>query len=303
MIEHRESGIEFVVAAEDAGARVDVVVARIATATRSQVTEAARNGHISINGRPAKSSTQLVLGDTVTATVAERAAFTVEPQALPLDIFFEDDTIIVVNKAAGMVTHPAHGSPDGTLVNALLAHAGALPGDPVRAGLIHRLDRDTSGLLLIAKTPEALTTLGRAMQKRYIKREYLGLVVGAPADEAGTLEGAISRDPQNRMKYAVRTDGKHAVTHFTVHERLTGATELRFTLETGRTHQIRVHMAAYGNAIVNDVVYGRRDRRAALPGQALHAWRLSFKHPKTRELMTFEAPLTEAYLATRALFM
>jgi 23S rRNA pseudouridine1911/1915/1917 synthase len=303
MIEDPENGIEFTVEDDDAGSRVDVVVARITQAGRSQVTEAARSGRILINGTPVKPSAPVAVGDIVHADVAAKVTFTVVPQDLPIDILFEDDTIIVVNKAAGMVTHPAHGTPDGTLVNALLAHVGSLPGDPVRAGLIHRLDRDTSGLLLIAKTPEALTTLGRAMQKRYIEREYLGLVVGAPDDEAGTLEGAIGRDPRNRMKYAVRTDGKHAVTHFTVNKRLIGASELRFKLETGRTHQIRVHMAAYGNPIVNDIVYGRRDRRALLPGQALHAWRLSFKHPQTREHMNFEAPLTEAYIATKALFM
>jgi 23S rRNA pseudouridine1911/1915/1917 synthase len=298
-----DAALEFVVSEDDGGARVDVVVARLTNAARSQVTEAAREGRILINGKPAKPSTTLVAADRVSANVAARVAFTVIPQDIPLDILFEDETIIVVNKAAGMVTHPAHGSPDGTLVNALLHHVGHLPGDPVRAGLVHRLDRDTSGLLLIAKTPEALTTLGRAMQKRYITREYLGLVTGSPEDESGTLEGPIARDPRNRMKYAVRSDGKHAITHFTVAERLNGASELRFKLDTGRTHQIRVHMAAYGNAIVNDVVYGRRDRRSTLPGQALHAWRLAFKHPRTKEHMTFEAPLTEAYLSTRALFM
>ncbi len=276
--------------------------ARIGIATRSQVSLAAREGHILVNGRPVKPSTQLVAGDTVVATITDKFEFTVVPQELPIDIVFEDDTLIVVNKAAGMVTHPAHGSPDGTLVNALLAHIGELPGDPVRPGLVHRLDRDTSGLLVVAKTPEALTTLGRAMQKRYITREYLGLVAGTPADEQGTLEGAISRDPQNRMKYSVRTDGKHAVTHFAVRERLVGATELSFKLETGRTHQIRVHMAAYGNPIINDVAYGRRDRRSPLPGQALHAWRLGFKHPKTKEMLSFEVPPTADYLATKALY-
>ena len=241
-------------------------------------------------------------GDNVSATIASKTTFEVIPQALPLDIMFEDDSILVVNKAAGMVTHPAHGTPDGTLVNALLAHVGELPGERVRAGLIHRLDRDTSGLLLIAKTQAALTTLGRAMQKRYIEREYCGLVVGSPEDDAGTLEGAIGRDPQNRMKYTVRSEGKYALTHFTVHERLIGASELYFTLETGRTHQIRVHMATYGNPIVNDIVYGRRDHRAALPGQALHAWRLSFKHPQTQERLHFEAPPPPNYVATKALF-
>lgn len=294
--------IEFTADAGEAGSRVDVVVARRAQAARSQVSEAAREGRLLIHGRAAKPSTPLLEGDLVRAIIPERSPLGVIPEEIPLEIIFEDETLLVVNKAAGMVTHPAHGFPEGTLVNALLAHAGQLPGDPIRAGLVHRLDRDTSGLLLIAKTPEALATLGRAMQKRYITREYLGVVTGTPPDEAGRLEGPIGRDPRNRVRYAVRSDGKPAVTHFRIHERLTGAAELHFRLETGRTHQIRVHLAAYGHPIVNDAFYGRRDRRSPLPGQALHAWRLSFKHPKTADVLHFEAPPSAAYLATKALF-
>ncbi len=144
------------------------------------------------------------------------------PQDLPLDIVFEDDTLLVVNKAAGMVTHPSHGSVDNTLVNALLAHTGTLPGEPIRAGLVHRLDRDTSGLLLVAKTDEALGTLGRAMQKRYIKREYRGIVAGVPRELDGVIRGAIGRDPHNRLKYAIRADGKPAVTHYALRATLQG---------------------------------------------------------------------------------
>jgi 23S rRNA pseudouridine1911/1915/1917 synthase len=220
------------------------------------------------------------------------------PESIPLDIVFEDETVIVVNKAAGMVTHPAHGAADGTLVNALLAHAGDLPGDALRPGLVHRLDRDTSGLLLIAKTEAALGTLGRAMQARYIKREYRGIVVGIPRDREGTIRGPIGRDPRNRLKYAIRADGKPSVTHFATRELLRDAAELTFTLETGRTHQIRVHMAAVGNPIFNDPIYGKLDRRSALPGQALHAWKLAFKHPVTKEHLAFEVPPPAAYLET-----
>jgi 23S rRNA pseudouridine1911/1915/1917 synthase len=196
------------------------------------------------------------------------------------------------------VTHPAHGAVDNTLVNALLAHTGALPGEPLRAGLVHRLDRDTSGLLLVAKTEAALGTLGRAMQKRYIKREYYGIVAGIPREVDGVIRGAIGRDPHNRLKYAIRADGKPAVTHYVLEERLHDAAELRLTLETGRTHQIRVHFAALGFPLFNDPIYGQRDARSPLPGQALHAWRLGFKHPLTKEPLVFEAPRPPAYVAT-----
>jgi 23S rRNA pseudouridine1911/1915/1917 synthase len=197
-----------------------------------------------------------------------------------------------------MVTHPSHGSVDNTLVNAVLAHTGTLPGEPIRAGLVHRLDRDTSGLLLIAKTEEALGTLGRAMQKRYIKREYRGIVAGIPRELDGVIRGAIGRDPHNRLKYAIRADGKPAVTHYQLRERLHDAAELTLQLETGRTHQIRVHFAALGFPIFNDPIYGKLDPRSPLPGQALHAWRLGFKHPVTKEMLSFEAPLPPDYVAT-----
>jgi 23S rRNA pseudouridine1911/1915/1917 synthase len=200
-----------------------------------------------------------------------------------------------------MVTHPAHGATDGTLVNALLAHAPNLPGERIRAGLVHRLDRDTSGLLLVAKTDAALGTLGRAMQARYIERAYRGIVVGVPDDPAGTIRGPIGRDPRNRLKYAIRADGKPAVTHYELRERLAGASELEFRLETGRTHQIRVHLAALGHAIVNDPLYGRGDARFPLPGQALHAWKLRFKHPRTKQFLSFESEPPREYLATLAM--
>ncbi len=214
---------------------------------------------------------------------------------------YEDDDLLVVDKAAGMVTHPAHGAIDGTLVNALLAHVAVLPGERLRAGLVHRLDRDTSGLLLVAKTDAALGTLGRAMQARYIEREYRGIVLGVPDDPEGTIRGAIGRDPRNRMKYAIRSEGKPAVTHYEVRERLSGTSELLFRLETGRTHQIRVHMAALGHPVLNDAIYGRSDSRLPLPGQALHAWRLRFKHPRTKQMMAFESEPPPGYLATLAM--
>ncbi len=191
------------------------------------------------------------------------------PQAIPLTVVYEDDALLVVDKPAGMVTHPAHGARDGTLVNALLAHAGTLPGDRLRAGLVHRLDRDSSGLLVVAKTDAALRALGKAMMARTIERTYRGLVVGVPHHRHGTIEGAFGRDPRDRLRYAIRSDGKPAVTHYEVREALQGASELEFRLETGRTHQIRVHVAALGHPLLNDPVYGTADPRVDLPGQAL----------------------------------
>ncbi len=195
-------------------------------------------------------------------------------------------------------------------LNALLAHVGSLPppsgalsnDDAVRPGLVHRLDRDTSGLIVVAKTPQALSALGKAMKARYISREYLGLVCGIPPHAAGTLDGAIGRDPKNRLRRAVLADGKPAITHYEVRERLRNACEVLFRLETGRTHQIRVHMAALGHPILNDPVYGRSDPRFDLPGQALHAWRLALRHPRTGRDMEFAVdPPSEYAFAKRAL--
>jgi 23S rRNA pseudouridine1911/1915/1917 synthase len=205
-----------------------------------------------------------------------------------------------VDKPAGMVTHPAHGSTSGTLVNALLAHVN-LPGDSLRPGLVHRLDRDTSGLLVVAKTDEALSKLGIAMKARRIKREYLGLVHGVPEHARGTIEGAIGRDPHNRLKFAVVADGKPAVTHYELREKLGRNAELIFRLETGRTHQIRVHLAAMKHAIVNDPIYGREEPRLGLTGQALHAWRLAFVHPRTGVEMDFEVDPPPEYVRAKAM--
>ncbi len=238
-------------------------------------------------------------GDVLEFEIAAVVPLDAVAQALPLTVLFEDESLLVVDKAAGMVTHPAHGARDGTLVNALLAHAGNLPGDPLRPGLVHRLDRDTSGLLVVAKTDAALRSLGKAMMRRAIEREYLGLVVGVPERPKGTIEGALGRDPVNRFRFALRSDGKPALTHYELREALGTHAELVFCLETGRTHQIRVHLAAFGHPIVNDPLYGKRDERLELPGQALHAWRLRFRHPATGEPLAFEAAPPPAYLHAR----
>ncbi|MBV9277818.1 MAG: RluA family pseudouridine synthase [Candidatus Eremiobacteraeota bacterium] len=291
-----------VVTPEEAGQRADRIVAHLAGASRSLVAEAFKRGRITRRGEEIKGSTSLEAGDAIDFTLPERPSLEVRPEPIDVPIIYEDDELLVVDKPAGMTTHPARGATSGTLVNALLAHTSGLPGDPVRAGLVHRLDRDTSGLLVVAKTPHALSVLGKAIARRSVQREYLGLVRGLPQHASGTIDGPIGRDPHNRLKYAIATDGKAAVTHYAVREPLRNAAEVHFTLETGRTHQIRVHMSALGHPLINDPLYGLSDSRFELPGQALHAWRLRFRHPATREPMHFEiAPPKEYELAKQLL--
>ena len=285
---------------EEVGKRVDVTVARLSRASRALVADAIKRGAVLVNGEPAKAGRALEEGDAIEYAVEERRPLTAEPEDIPLAIVYEDDDLMVVDKPAGMVTHPAHGSTSGTLVNALLAHVN-LPGDSLRPGLVHRLDRDTSGLLVVAKTDEALSKLGIAMKARRIKREYLGLVHGVPEHARGTIEGAIGRDPHSRLKFAVVADGKPAVTHYELREKLGRNAELIFRLETGRTHQIRVHLAAMKHAIVNDPIYGREEPRLGLTGQALHAWRLAFVHPRTGVEMDFEVDPPPEYVRAKAM--
>lgn len=286
-----------VVGPDEAGKRADVVVARLTGMARSLVAEAVRRGSVTVNGVPVKASHLLEEGDVLAYEVLPRNPLTVAPEEIDLTIAYEDADLLVVDKPAGMVSHPAHGSTSGTLVNALLAHTGALPGEELRAGLVHRLDRDTSGLLVVAKNAESLSLLGIAMKNREIRREYLGIVHGVPDHGRGTLDGPIGRDPHNRLRYAIVSGGKPAVTHYEVREAMAKHAELVFRLETGRTHQIRVHMSALGHPIVNDPVYGHEEHRFALPGQALHAWRLAFRHPRTNADMSFESTPPPEYLA------
>jgi 23S rRNA pseudouridine1911/1915/1917 synthase len=293
--------LQLVVAPEDAGKRADVLVAHHTGFSRSIVAQAVHAGEIRVNGARIKGSHVVAEGDVIDYELHARAPIPVEAESIDLSIVYEDEDVIVIDKAAGMVTHPAHGTTGGTLVNALLAHVRSLPGDALRPGLVHRLDRDTSGLLVVAKTESALSALGKAMKARHISREYLGLVVGIPAHPQGTIDGAIGRDPQNRLKYAITSEGKHAITHYQLRERLHNASELVFTLETGRTHQIRVHMAALRHPIVNDPVYGKSDPRFDLPGQALHAWRLAFRHPRTGRDIEFQVDPPPEYTSAKEL--
>lgn len=291
-----------VVTADQAGTRIDVLVAALSGISRSRVAQSAKQGDLSVNGARVKPSRPLEEGDVVEFEVSPQPRLIAHPEQIQLDIVYEDEDLLVVNKAAGMVTHPAHGTTTGTLVNALLGHVtGRLPGEELRPGLIHRLDRDTSGLLVVAKREESLRALHAAMKARRIEREYLGLVCGIPPHAQGSIAGPIGRDPRNRLKFAIVAEGKPAVTNYEVLHEFPKHAELRFRLETGRTHQIRVHLATIGHPILNDPVYGRKEARFELPGQALHAWRLAFRHPRTGESLEFQTNPPPGYLQARAL--
>jgi 23S rRNA pseudouridine1911/1915/1917 synthase len=291
-----------VVTADESGKRTDVVVAALSGASRALVVDALRKGSVTVNEVAVKPSRTLQQGDLLEFEILQPAALVATAEAIDLAVVYEDEDIIVLDKPAGMIVHPARGATSGTLVNALLDHIGAkLPGDALRPGLVHRLDRDTSGLLVVAKSDASLTALARAMKARRIEREYLGLVRGVPEQMRGTIDGAIGRDPHNRLKFAIVAGGKPAITHFEVCELFSKHAELRFRLETGRTHQIRVHLAAIGHPILNDPLYGRAEARFELPGQALHASRLKFAHPRTGAAMEFVAEPPREYFLAREL--
>lgn len=287
---------------------------RMEKTSRNRIQQAADANCVIVNGKPVKSSYKVKPFDTVSIVMDRpRYDFEITAQDIPLDIIYEDDTVLVVNKAAGLVVHPGHGNYDGTLVNALAWHFRDNPNydvsDP-RLGLVHRIDKDTSGLLVIAKTPEAKTDLGNQFFKKTTRREYYALVWGDFKEDSGTVEGYIGRNPRNRLQMAVVDDpetGKHAVTHYEVLERFGFVTLVKCILETGRTHQIRVHMLSKGHPLFNDERYGGdkilrgstssayksfiNNCFAVCPHQALHARTLGFRHPKTGEEMDFEAPL------------
>jgi 23S rRNA pseudouridine1911/1915/1917 synthase len=290
-----------------AGERLDkALTALLPDLTRSRVQALLEQGHVTREtpkgSAPATDGAARVrAGELYTLVIPVAEPSSIRAQAIPLSIVFEDAHLLVIDKPAGMTVHPAPGSPDSTLVNALLAHCGASLsgiGGVARPGIVHRIDKDTSGLLVVAKHDAAHQHLSAQLLERTLKRTYQAVVWGTPAKPAGTLTGNIGRHPVHRQKMAVvKTGGKAAATHYTVMERFAKATLVECRLETGRTHQIRVHFAQAGHSLVGDPVYGRA--RAALPvafaRQALHAWRLALVHPASGEAMQFEAPLPEDF--------
>ncbi|MEY3463713.1 MAG: hypothetical protein RLZZ468_1491 [Cyanobacteriota bacterium] len=273
------------------------LVAQRPEQSRSRIQKFIDAGYVRVNGVTGRAKTPLRQGDTVELWMPPPEPLDyLRPEAIPLDVLFEDEHLIVLNKPAGLTVHPAPGNKDGTLVNGLLHHCPDLPGigGELRPGIVHRLDKDTTGCIVVAKSQEALVKLQVQIQKRIASREYLAVVHGQPAADAGTIVGAIGRHPSDRKKYAVVSDGsgRHACTHWRVVERLGDHALLRFKLDTGRTHQIRVHCAHMNHPIVGDPTYSRARRLPVeLPGQALHAVQLGLNHPVSGERLVCEAPL------------
>ena len=266
--------------------------------TRSQATRLIESGEVAVNGRAVSKSYKLAGGEDVAVTLPEPAPVEAVPQDIPLDVVYEDADVIVVNKPSGMVVHPAPGHPDGTLVNALLYHcAGTLSGvgGALRPGIVHRIDRDTSGLIIAAKNDAAHQYLSAQLADHTLARTYECIVVGALREDRGTVNAPIARHPTDRKRMAVVADGREAVTHWEVIARYPGYTHVRCRLETGRTHQIRVHMAYIGHPILGDTVYGAKKEVPGLTGQCLHAVGLRFLHPRTHEVVELSCPLPEEF--------
>lgn len=285
-------------AGEDAGKRLDAWLAERTELTRSAVQKLAEDGRVMAGGKPLTKNTRLTGTEAVSLLLPEPEAVEIVPQDIPLDVVYEDDDVIVVNKPKGLVVHPASGHPDGTLVNALLYHCGdSLSGinGELRPGIVHRIDRDTSGLIIAAKNDFAHVRLAAQLQDHTLARTYRCIVTGNLREDAGTVNAPIGRCPADRKKMAVVAGGRNAVTHWQVLERYPGAAYVECRLETGRTHQIRVHMACIGHPILGDTVYGSKKPVPGLNGQCLHAVGLRFLHPRTGVPVELTCPLPEEF--------
>jgi 23S rRNA pseudouridine1911/1915/1917 synthase len=289
--------LEFAIDANGAGVRIDklLVESLDEDVSRSQLQDWIREGHVTVNGDTVKPNYKLAGGDLVSVRPPEPEMTELVAENIPLEVVYEDADVIVVNKPRGMVVHPAVGHPNGTLVNALMYHCKDLSGinGEIRPGIVHRIDKDTSGLLMAAKNDLAHTSLAAQLKEHSVTRRYIAIVHGVMEHDQGTVDAPLGRDPQDRKLFTVTDKGaKHAVTHFAVLERFEEYSVLDLMLETGRTHQIRVHMKFIGHPLVGDPLYGRsKGRTMRVPGQALHAALLGFTHPRTGERLTFEAPI------------
>lgn len=287
-----------ILTADQAGERADVFLSRcIETMTRSAAAKLLEEGAVLLCGKPVRKNYKTAAGDVLEVTLPEPEPVEAIPQNIPLDVVYEDDDVIVINKPVGMVVHPAAGHPDGTLVNALLYHCGnSLSGinGQLRPGIVHRIDRDTSGLIIAAKNDVAHQALADQLQDHSLYREYEAICVGNLKEDSGTVNAPIGRHNTDRKKMAIDyKNGRDAVTHWTVLARYPGYTHIQCRLETGRTHQIRVHMASTGHPLLGDIVYGSKKPYPGLAGQCLHARRLSFAHPRSGERMSVECPLPD----------
>lgn len=284
---------------ENAGERIDKFISdQCGDVSRSLAANLCEEGAVTKNNIPIKKNYKLKGGEVIFVKVPEPEIIEAVPQNIPIDIVYEDSEVIVVNKKQGMVVHPAPGNPDGTLVNALMFHCGndlsAING-VIRPGIVHRIDKDTSGLIVAAKTNEAHISLTAQLKERKPLRKYIALVNGNIKEDEGVVDKPIARNPSDRKKMAVVSGGRNAVTRYRVLERFGAYTLTECILETGRTHQIRVHMAYIGHSILGDKVYGIKKERFNLKGQLLHAQTIGFTHPKTGEMMVFSSELPEHF--------
>ncbi len=282
------------------GMRIDVAVTELVEdLTRSGAQRLVQEGLVTVGGTPVGKNYRLRNGDQVQVTVPEPKPMVAEAQNIPLDIVYEDEDLLVVNKPKGMVVHPAPGNPDGTLVNALLYHCqGSLSGinGVLRPGVVHRIDKDTSGLLIVAKNDFAHLKLAEQIKEHSFTREYRAVVHGNLREDSGTIHAPIGRSQKDRKKMAVTDkNSKDAITHYEVLARYSGFTYIKCRLETGRTHQIRVHMAYLGHPVAGDQVYGPKNTPTELHGQCLHAGLIGFIHPRTGEYIELEAPLPDYF--------
>ena len=296
-----ENGLQrLTVSPEDAGVRIDKYLAeQLPDITRSYLQKLLKDGSVQMNGKPVKASTKTAAGAVIALTIPEPEEPEILPENIPLDILYEDSDVILINKPKNMVVHPAAGHYTGTLVNALMYHCrGDLSGinGVLRPGIVHRIDKDTTGVLIVCKNDRAHNALAEQLKEHSITRKYRAIVCGNLKEDEGTVDAPLGRHPQDRKKMAiVRSGGKRAVTHYRVLERFGNYTYIECRLETGRTHQIRVHMASLGHPLLGDEIYGRAKSPFKLEGQTLHAMVLGFIHPTTGEYMEFEAPLPEYF--------
>ncbi len=286
--------------ADVADVRADVFVCeKLSGKTRSAVKKLFEGGLVSINGKIAKPSQTVSVGDEIEVVLPEAVEYSAKPENIPIDIIYQDEDIAVVNKPQGMTVHLGNGNVDGTLVNALLYRLDSLSGinGVIRPGIVHRIDKDTSGLLVVAKNDRAHLSLSAQLAEKTCRRTYLALLEGNLKTDEGTVTTYIGRSPENRVKMAVvpPDKGKLAITDYSVETRYKGFTLCRFDLKTGRTHQIRVHAKYLGHPVVGDAVYGIKKQKFKLNGQLLHAFRLTFTHPSSGKEMTFEAPLPDYF--------
>jgi 23S rRNA pseudouridine1911/1915/1917 synthase len=297
--------MEFNIEAEGQGKRLDSFLSeKIEGYSRTYMQKLIEDENCKVNGKGAKSNLKLRQGDRVEAAIPDPVPLEVEPEKIELDIVYEDADIVIINKPQGMVVHPAHGNYSGTVVNALLSHCGSLSdynsltgiNGVMRPGIVHRIDKDTSGIIVIAKTNEAHLSLSEQLKEHSITRKYTALLEGRLKDDAGRIETLIGRNPKDRKQMAVVSgNGKKAVTHYRVLERFDSNTLIEAVLETGRTHQIRVHMAYLGHPVVGDTVYGHKKQKFDTKGQLLHARVLGFIHPTSKMYVEFEAALPDYF--------